>query len=167
MKKLALLFCVILLIFACKSETKSQDVSTDETKELIAYASFGEKITDEDVLTKKEIIEKYKSLKSGDTAFVKFTTKVNEVCQTKGCWMLLDLGDDEAMVRFKDYGFFMPKNIADREVIVNGKAYVSEMSIEEQRHYAEDAGKTQEEIEAIVEIKKTLSFEADGVLVRK
>lgn len=167
MKKLTLLFCVILLIFACKSETKSQDVSTDETKELIAYASFGEKITDEDVLTKKEIIEKYKSLKSGDTAFVKFTTKVNEVCQTKGCWMLLDLGDDEAMVRFKDYGFFMPKNIADREVIVNGKAYVSEMSIEEQRHYAEDAGKTQEEIEAIVEIKKTLSFEADGVLVRK
>lgn len=167
MKKLALLFCVILLIFACKSETKSQDVSTDETKELIAYASFGEKITDEDVLTKEEIIEKYKSLKSGDTAFVKFTTKVNEVCQTKGCWMLLDLGDDEAMVRFKDYGFFMPKNIADREVIVNGKAYVSEMSIEEQRHYAEDAGKTQEEIEAIVEIKKTLSFEADGVLVRK
>lgn len=167
MKKLALLFCVILLIFACKSETKSQDVSTDETKELIAYASFGEKINDEDVLTKEEIIEKYKSLKSGDTAFVKFTTKVNEVCQTKGCWMLLDLGDDEAMVRFKDYGFFMPKNIADRKVIVNGKAYVSEMSIEEQRHYAEDAGKTQEEIEAIVEIKKTLSFEADGVLVRK
>ena len=155
------------MIFACKSETKSQDVSTDETKELIAYASFGEKINDEDVLTKEEIIEKYKSLKSGDTAFVKFTTKVNEVCQTKGCWMLLDLGDDEAMVRFKDYGFFMPKNIADRKVIVNGKAYVSEMSIEEQRHYAEDAGKTQEEIEAIVEIKKTLSFEADGVLVRK
>ena len=96
---------------------------------------------------------------------MKFTTKVNEVCQSKGCWMLLDLGEDEAMVRFKDYGFFMPKNIADREVIVNGKAYVSEMSIDEQRHYAEDAGKTQEEIEAINEVKKTLSFEADGVLV--
>ena len=165
MKKFAILCCVSLMIFSCKSDTKTQDVPTDENKDLIAYASFGKKITDEDVLSREDIIEKYKTLKSGDTAFVKFTTKVNEVCQSKGCWMLLDLGEDEAMVRFKDYGFFMPKNIADREVIVNGKAYVSEMSIDEQRHYAEDAGKTQEEIEAINEVKKTLSFEADGVLV--
>ena len=158
MKKIALLFIASLFILSCKNGTK------DSTAEL-SYASFGEKITDVDVLTKDEIIEKYKTLKSGDTAFVKFTSKVKEVCQTKGCWMKLDLGEKEAMVRFKDYGFFMPKNIADREVIVNGKAYISEMSVEEQRHYAEDAGKTQEEIEAITEVKKTLSFEADGVLV--
>ena len=59
----------------------------------------------------------------------------------------------------------MPKNIADKEVIVNGKAFVSEVSIEEQRHYAEDAGKSDEEIPAITQIKKTLSLEADGVLL--
>ena len=59
----------------------------------------------------------------------------------------------------------MPKNIADKEVIVNGKAFVSEVSIEEQRHYAEDAGKSDEEIAAITQIKKTLSLEADGVLL--
>jgi hypothetical protein len=160
MKRIALLFVTFLLIISCKNENK-------ETTADIAYASFGDKITDEEVLTKDEIIEKYKTLKAGDTAFVKFTSKVNEVCQAKGCWMKLDLGDEEAMVRFKDYGFFMPKNIADREVIVNGKAYVSEMSVEEQRHYAEDAGKTPEEIEAITEVKRTLSFEADGVLVKE
>jgi hypothetical protein len=160
MKKVALLFFVSLFVLSCKNEAKESTAD-------VAYASFGEKITDEEVLTKDEIIEKYKNLKSGDTAFVKFTSKVNEVCQTKGCWMKLDLGEEEAMVRFKDYGFFMPKNIADREVIVNGKAYVSEMSVEEQRHYAEDAGKTPEEIEAITEIKRTLSFEADGVLVKE
>jgi len=160
MKKVVLLFFVSLLIFSCKNETKESNAD-------VAYASFGEKITDEEVLTKEEIIEKYKNLKSGDTAYVKFTSKVNEVCQAKGCWMKLDLGEEEAMVRFKDYGFFMPKNIADRVVIVNGKAYVSEMSVEEQRHYAEDAGKTPEEIEEINEIKRTLSFEADGVLVKE
>ena len=160
MKRIALLFVTFLLIISCKNENK-------ETTADIAYASFGDKITAEEVLTKDEIIEKYKTLKAGDTAFVKFTSKVNEVCQAKGCWMKLDLGDEEAMVRFKDYGFFMPKNIADREVIVNGKAYVSEMSVEEQRHYAEDAGQTPEEIEAITEVKRTLSFEADGVLVKE
>ena len=160
MKKTALIFIVSLAIISCKNETK------ENTTEL-AYASFGEKITDEEVLTTDEIIEQYKTPKSGDTAFVKFTSKVNEVCQSKGCWMKLDLGEDEAMVRFKDYGFFMPMNIANREVIVNGKAYVSEMSVDEQRHYAEDAGKTLEEIEAITEVKRTLSFEADGVLIKE
>jgi hypothetical protein len=160
MKKFSLLLVVSLLILSCKNNTKEGITE-------VAYASFGERINDEGVLTKDEIIEKYNNLKTGDTAFVKFTSKVNEVCQAKGCWMKLDLGEEEAMVRFKDYGFFMPMNIADREVIVNGKAYVSEMSVEEQRHYAEDAGKTPEEIEEITKVRRTLSFEADGVLVKE
>jgi hypothetical protein len=61
--------------------------------------------------------------------------------------------------------FLCQKNIADKEVIVNGKAFVSEVSIEEQRHYAEDAGKSEDEIAKIIEVKKTLSLEADGVLL--
>ena len=73
--------------------------------------------------------------------------------------------DEQVMVKFKDYGFFMPKNIAGKEVIVNGKAYVTEVSVEEQRHYAEDAGMSSEEIAMITEPKKTYSFEADGVLL--
>ena len=71
------------------------------------------------------------------------------------------------MVKFKDYGFFMPKNIAGKEVIIDGKAYVSELSVEEQRHYAEDAGKSEEEIAAITEPKRTYSFEANGVLLKE
>ena len=59
----------------------------------------------------------------------------------------------------------MPKNIADKEVIVQGKAFIAEVSIEEQRHYAEDAGKSEEEIAVIIQVEKTLSFEADGVLL--
>jgi hypothetical protein len=168
MKKLILLLSVFVLLFACKSEnkeTKISDTTETKAKEEVSYMSFGEKITDENLLSKKEIIETYKNLKAGDTAIVKFIAKVNEVCQSKGCWMRLDIGDNEAMVKFKDYGFFMPKNIADKEVIVHGKAFVAEVSIEEQRHYAEDAGKSKEEIIAIIEVEKTLSFEADGVLL--
>ncbi len=166
MKKITLLICMAIVLIACKSETKTEQ-PTEPTAKEISYASFGEKITDEAVLSQSEIIETYKSLKVGDTAQVKFTAKVNEVCQAKGCWMRLELGDNEAMVRFKDYGFFMPMNIAEKEVIVNGKAFVSEMSVEEQRHYAEDAGKSAEEIEAITEVKVTYSFEADGVLLKE
>ena len=80
--------------------------------------------------------------------------------------MTADLGDgNEVRVTFKDYGFFMPKNISGEEVIVNGQAFVKEMPVEELRHYAEDAGKTKEEIEAITEPKRTYALVADGVLL--
>ena len=104
----------------------------------------------------------------GDSINSKMIAKVNSVCQAKGCWMTLDLGDEqEVMVKFKDYGFFVPKDISGKEVIINGKAYVKEVSIDVQRHYAEDAGKSLEEIAAITEVKKTFSFEADGVLLKQ
>ncbi|MCF6308057.1 MAG: DUF4920 domain-containing protein [Flavobacteriaceae bacterium] len=166
MKKLVVLFSIPLLLLACKSETKSEK-HEEIVKQEIAYASFGDKITDENVISKSEAVEVYKNLKAGDTVSIKMMTKVNEVCQSKGCWMRLDLGDEEVMVKFKDYGFFMPKNIADKEVIVNGKAFISEVSVEEQRHYAEDAGKGADEIAAITEVEKTLSFEANGVLLKE
>ena len=107
----------------------------------------------------------YQNLTPGDTLDVKFKAVVNSVCQSKGCWMRVALGQDQAMVKFKDYGFFMPKDLAGQEVIMQGKAFVAEVSVDEQRHYAEDAGKTPEEVLAITEPKKTLSFESSGVLV--
>jgi hypothetical protein len=168
MKKLIVLLSIFTLLFACKSENKESKVpDTTEIKSKLdeSYSSFGEKISDKNLISKKEIIETYKNLKVGDTAIVKFAAKVNEVCQSKGCWMRLNIGDQEAMVKFKNYGFFMPKNIADKEVIVHGKAFIAEISIEEQRHYAEDAGKSEEEIAVIIQVEKTLSFEADGVLL--
>ncbi|MCB0445596.1 MAG: DUF4920 domain-containing protein, partial [Gelidibacter sp.] len=62
--------------------------------------------------------------------------------------------------------FFMPKDIAGKEVVVNGLAFVNEVPVDEQRHYAEDGGATAEEIAAITAPKKTFSFEADGVLLK-
>ena len=165
MKKLITLLLLVVVVCSCKSE-KKEDVEVAKTEE-VAYASFGEKIEAEGAISASEMSEKYKTLKAGDTIAAKVTAKINEVCSKKGCWMKLDLGnDEEAMVRFKDYGFFMPLN-AEGEVVVNGKAYVTEISVDELRHYAEDAGKSAEEIAAITEAEKTLAFEADGVLLKQ
>lgn len=165
MKKLITLLLLVVVVCSCKSE-KKEDVEVAKTEE-VAYASFGEKIEAEGAISASEMSEKYKALKAGDTIAAKVTAKINEVCSKKGCWMKLDLGnDEEAMVRFKDYGFFMPLN-AEGEVVVNGKAYVTEISVDELRHYAEDAGKSAEEIAAITEAEKTLAFEADGVLLKQ
>lgn len=92
---------------------------------------------------------------------------VTGVCQAKGCWMTLDAGNGETMmVTFKDYGFFVPKDITGKTVVVEGKAEIREVSVDEQRHLAADAGKSQKEIDAITQPKQELRFVADGVLIK-
>lgn len=165
MKKVLFALLLVAIVFACKNESKTEEV-IEESQEM-AYASFGDKIEANGAITASEMAERFNSLSAGDTLITKVSAKINEVCSSKGCWMKLDLGNsDEVMVRFKDYGFFMPLN-AEGEVIINGKAYVTETSVDELRHYAEDAGESAEEIAKITEPKKTFSFVADGVLLKE
>lgn len=167
MKKIVVLLALGIALFSCKNEKEVTEDKVEDVKEEIAYASFGMKINDADALSSERMVEHYKGLKKGDTVNAKMTGKINEVCSKKGCWMTLDMGNDkEVMVRFKDYGFFMPLN-AEGEVVVNGKAFVEETSVDELRHYAEDAGKSAEEIAAITEPKFEYKFLADGVLLKQ
>lgn len=167
MKKIILILAMSLALVSCKNEKDVTENKVEDIKEEIAYASFGMEINDADVLSSDRMLENYKGLKVGDTINAKMTGNINEVCSKKGCWMTLDIGNNkEVMVRFKDYGFFMPLN-AEGEVVVNGKAFVEETSVDELRHYAEDAGKSEEEVAAITEPKFEYKFLADGVLLKQ
>ena len=68
-------------------------------------------------------------------------------------------------VTFKDYAFFMPKDLTGKRVVVEGYAYVDETPVDVLRHYAEDAGKSKEEIEKITEPKREVAYEASGVVI--
>lgn len=160
MKLLAYLM-VFTFIFSC-SEQKNEDV-----KMIDEYASFGKEINADGAISQQEMMAKFNELQVGDTATIKFASKVNSVCQAKGCWMKLALDQEtETMVKFKDYDFFVPKDIAESDAIVEGKAYKEEMTVEDQQHYAKDAGKSEEEIAAITEPKMVYNFEAEGVLIK-
>ena len=105
-------------------------------------------------------------LKEQDKFNGKMKGKVVSVCQEKGCWMKIERENGEPMmVKFKDYGFFMPKNILGKEVVLDGEATVKETSVKQLRHYAQDAGKSKEEIEKITEPKRDVIFVAKGVLI--
>jgi hypothetical protein len=96
----------------------------------------------------------------------RITGKVVEVCQEKGCWMKIEKADGQKMmVKFKDYSFFMPKNIQGRDVVLDGEVVEKEVSVKQLQHYAKDAGKSEEEIRKITEPRKELQFIAKGVLV--
>ncbi len=167
MKKVIFLLTIAIAFVSCKNEKEATEGKVEDVKKEIAYASFGMEINDADALTSERMMEHYKGLKAGDTVNAKMKAKIVEVCSKKGCWMKLDMdGENQVMVKFKDYGFFMPLN-AEGDVVVNGKAFITETSVDELRHYAEDAGKSEEEIAAITEPKFEYRFEADGVLLEQ
>ncbi len=160
-------FNILLVFFFAFALCSAQD-SQQKTSVQSGFVSFGEEINTDETEDTSAMTEKYALLKASDTLQIKFKATVTEVCQSKGCWMKLELANGEkTMVRFKDYGFFMPMDITGREVIVNGLAFVEEMSVEDQRHYATDAGKSAEEVAKITTTKKTYGFEADGVLLKE
>lgn len=170
MKKFICYSLCLFILLSCKEKVKEggESVQKEEIPEKVTYASFGKEIIADDAIRATSMAAHYSIMQVGDSINSKMFAKVTGVCKAKGCWMTLDMEDGtEAMVKFKDYGFFVPKDIEGRDVIVNGKAYVKEISIEEQKHYAMDAGKSEAEIASIVKPKRTFSFEADGVLLKE
>ena len=165
----SLVFYCLIVLFSCNACKQSQK----ESKALIPvlnqlkFSSFGAKITEAHAMSSQQMFAKFEDMTVGDTINVKFTSEIKEVCAAKGCWMKLSLAEEkEAMVRFKDYSFFMPLDAKGKDVIVAGKAFVTVTSVEELRHYAEDAGKSVAEIAKITSVKKEFAFEASGVLLK-
>jgi len=107
--------------------------------------------------------EEFLSVVSENEENYKVQGTIEEVCQMKGCWMTLknDKGEN-VRVTFKDYGFFVPKDISGREVIVEGVAKRDKLDEEVARHYAEDGGKEYDE-----SMTNTVSFVAHGVLIKE
>ena len=169
MKKLVIALICSIALLSCKNDpanVQQEQVSQTTNSFSSSYTSLGETFGPDSILSVNEMNERYRGMKEGDTISVKFKAGVNSVCKNKGCWMKLDMKDgNEAMVKYRDYAFFVPRDIENKEVIVNGKAYVTEVSVQEQRHLAEDGGKSPEDIAAIVKPKKTLSFLAEGVVI--
>lgn len=157
--------------FSCKQNDKevSNSIESTEKIDLNTYESFGEEFSTENILSTEAMRLKYENMKVGDSLEVSFITKINEVCQMKGCWIRLDLGDNktESFVKFKDYEFFVPMDAAEADAIVKGVAYKAETSVADLKHYAEDAGKTEAEVATITEPKVEYSFLADGIFLKK
>ena len=96
----------------------------------------------------------------------KVKAKVLDVCSAKGCWIELAVDDNTtAFVKMKDYAFFVPVAAIGKNVVLEGEAKLTTTSVEELKHYAEDAKKSQDEIDAITEPKTEIRFMASGMVV--
>ena len=99
---------------------------------------------------------------------IRIEGEVLSTCPMKGCWMKVKADKDTILVRFKDYGFFVPTDgVTGNKTIINGKLKVDTLSIDLLRHYAEDAGKSHEKINEINNPEVSLTFLADGVIIKE
>ena len=164
MKKTILgLLSIALITFSCEQKVEN----TDSTKEVSnGVQNFGAEITEEGAIPASELLT---SMEGKDSLRVKLSGTIDEVCQKKGCWMDVAMdeeGENFLFVKFKDYEFFVPKDAGGQEVIMEGVAYLDTTSIEELKHYAEDAGEPDSVINAITEPEIGYNFMADGVIVK-
>lgn len=159
LKHFILSCCAALTLAACSQNQQPIAVATP------AGQSIGAPITAEGAISYDDLLPR---MAATDSMAVKITGKVSEVCKKKGCWMTIvpeQPGQPAMRVTFKDYGFFMPMDIVGKRVVLDGFARVETTPVDVLRHYAEDAGKTKEEIAAITEPERELAYEAAGVLI--
>jgi hypothetical protein len=126
--------------------------------------AYGAKFKAEEALNINDVVKKLK----GGTEFpeVQINAKVVDVCPKKGCWLKLELSNGEtATVKMKDYGFFLPVAAIGKKVVINGAVTLKTVSVAEQKHYAEDAKKSQAEIDAIKEAKQEVRVLASGIVI--
>ena len=147
-----------IIIFLFSSLSYAQNVQLAKTG-----STYGKSIKKDGAFPISALGQKMGTSKSLDA---KVTGKVVEVCTSKGCWMKLENANGESTrVTFKDYAFFMPKNIVGKQVVLEGISKLKTTSVAELQHFATDAGKSKEEIAKITIPKTEITFEAEGVLV--
>jgi hypothetical protein len=139
-----LMICLLVLVITSIAQEK--------------YASFGAEISEANAVG----IDNLNGLNESDTVKMKLKGVVSEVCQAKGCWMTLETTAGVPLrVTFKDYGFFVPKDISGKEVIVEGMVSKSVLSEKMAKHYADDAGEEYDPSKEYLEF----GLVAEGVLV--
>jgi hypothetical protein len=168
MKTNATIFILALVVglAACQ---KTGVVAQKTTYELVGEAkvvpgNYGDVVKDADVVTTAILVQK---VETAGTFTGKVSGNIKEVCTNKGCWFAMELPNGTSMrVTFKDYGFFIPTNSQGFPITIEGVATLSETDVETLRHYAEDQGKSKEEVATITSPKKEITFEASGVLIK-
>ena len=156
MKKLFLTLAITTFGFIANAQPPIGDAKPGEW--------YGDKVNPEGAVNINDVVTK---LNDG-SAFpeVKITAKIVDVCPNKGCWLKLELSDgSKATVKMKDYGFFLPLAAKGKTVVIDGEVKIKTTSVAELKHYAEDAKKSKEEIDAITKPEKVVSVLAKGIVV--
>ena len=152
---------LLCLAVSCgqKQEQKQETVDQETT------TLYGEKFEQMEV---KSATNLNTLMASSDSIPLVLSGEIEKTCVKKGSWMEIKTNDEKTIrVTFKDYGFFVPKEgMEGKRTVMNGYCIRKETSVDELKHFAQDAGESEDFIATIVEPKTEYSFVASGVLIQ-
>jgi hypothetical protein len=154
MKKILTIIPALLLGFTLLAQPPKGEANKGMT--------FGEKITADNAISADGLEVKLATVKTMDT---KVMGKVKEVCKAEGCWLRMETETGSILIKMKDHSFLVPLSMNGKTIVAEGVATLKETSVEMLKHYAEDGGKSKEEIDAIREPKKEITMQAKGIIV--
>ncbi|WP_419870727.1 DUF4920 domain-containing protein [Chryseobacterium sp. CT-SW4] len=168
MKFKAIFFSVAVSMstLAFAQETSQKKYSPPPGNALVGdvYGAGVNNTSETKAITADKLSKKLKKDKKVENVAVK--GKVIDVCEKKGCWLTIQTEDNsQFFVKMKDYAFFVPTALKGKNVVLEGNAERKVTSVDEQKHYAEDAKKPQSEIDAITQPKEEIRFVANGIKV--
>lgn len=167
MKTYLLVLASLLIFVSCENQPKEKSNSNKNIEvsgETVKGQVYGEAIGVEEIIAADQLSV---LMKDDDELFLKLEGKVNAVCQGSGCWVDLDIGNNEIVhVSFKDEAFVLPKDIAGKTAVIDGLAATELVSVNMLKRIAKEDGKTQEEIDAITEPITEYYFEASSVTLK-
>ncbi|MNQ28665.1 hypothetical protein D3C85_419590 [compost metagenome] len=122
------------------------------------------KASESKAISVEKLETKLESEKKVENVVVK--GEVTDVCEKRGCWLTVKTGNGSSFfVKMKDYAFFVPTSLKGKSVVLEGNAEKKITSVDDLKHYAKDAKKSQAEINAITSPKEEIRFLADGIKV--
>ena len=90
--------------------------------------------------------------------------KISDVCQMKGCWLMLSDGERAIRIKFENYSFFVPKDSRGKKVRAEGRLIQETLSEDMARHYAAEQS-TNSDPSEIKGPQRVVTFEAAGVTI--
>ena len=131
-----------------------------EKAALSEWTNYGEAITLQSPVTVRELLKKQKKEKE-----VLLEGTISEVCQNKGCWMVV--GDEKQSVRveFKDYKYFVPWDSEGKKVRLQGKLITKGVSAAAAKHMAGEMKNSPVRTKEIKPQQSITVFMASGVAI--
>lgn len=157
MKISILVILIVASLASCNPEPTK--LSAQENVKGLVY---GDSVMNDNVI---ELTALSTAMGEEDRLDLKVKGKVDHVYPAKH-WLAMKLNNGEEMlISFEDSTLKVPATLKGKEVILDGYAYSDTLSIDDQIAYAQEAGKTPEEVAKITTPKISVLFKAKGLVV--
>lgn len=100
---------------------------------------------------------------SANDAVVQVSGVIDQVCQKKGCWLVVRDGDKTARITMMDHAFVVPVDSKGKQVVVEGTLGVRTFNEEQVKHLETDRGGNPDEVSGT---RTEVVVKASGVRIR-